>query len=95
MQAGNHTINVPVTLASNTNVDVATGNTLTIAAMQTSTGGLTKTGPGTLAVNNVRAAALAVNGGTVSVIANGTTTGASRVSTWRSPAARRRPLRSI
>jgi hypothetical protein len=77
--AGNHTINSPVVFGSNTTATVPAGNTLTLSNTQTSTGGLTKTGPGTLAVNNVRAASVTVNAGTVSVLTNGTETGASRV----------------
>ena len=81
-QAGSHTISAPVDLYSPTTVNVAVaGTTTTLSNLQASNVGITKTGPGTLAVNNVRAASLAVNGGTVSVIANGTNTGTSRLGT--------------
>jgi len=77
---GNHVIAAPVTLATDTTVNVMqAANTLTISNLQTSAGALTKAGPGTLIVNNVRAATLNVNAGKVQTQANGTSTGTSRV----------------
>jgi len=68
-------------LNSDTTVSVRTaGNTLTLSNLLPSTRALTKTGPGALLVNNVRAGALNVNSGSVKVIANGTDSGTSRVS---------------
>ncbi|MBC8107369.1 MAG: hypothetical protein H7Z14_12320, partial [Anaerolineae bacterium] len=80
--AGSHTISAPLDLYSNTTVTVGqAGATVTASNLNPSTIGITKAGPGTLAVNNVQATSLTVNAGTVSVIANGSNTGTSRVST--------------
>jgi len=81
VQAGSHAINVPVTIGSDAVITVTpAASTLTIGQMQAGTAALTKAGAGVLAVNNVRGGALTVNGGTLSMLANGTNAGTSRVS---------------
>jgi hypothetical protein len=78
---GSHTISAPVTLADHTTVTVTqpTSN-LSLTGALTATGqNLTKAGAGTLTVNNVRAAALTVNEGSVAIAPNGTAAGASAV----------------
>jgi T5SS/PEP-CTERM-associated repeat protein len=88
---GQHTIAAPLTLNDNTTIDVAPGGTLRITQPMTvaPTARIAKTGTGLLAVKNVRADGLAVNGGTVQMIAGGGTAGASMVnSIGIDPAAR-------
>lgn len=72
--AGSHTINVPLTLAKNTTITVTPeASSLTISNLQATAQALTKTGAGTLVVNNIRAAGLSVAGGTVRISQNGGT----------------------
>jgi hypothetical protein len=77
---GSHTISSPVQLAGDLNVNVMQSSaSLAVSNLQPSASFITKAGPGTLAVNNIRAAGLLVSAGTVAVIANGSDSGASMV----------------
>src|SRR5207237_6152311 len=78
---GQHTISAPLTLNDNTTIDVAPGGTLRIMQPMTvaPAARIAKTGTGLLAVKNVRADGLAVNGGTVQIIAGSGTAGASLI----------------
>ena len=92
---GNHTINAPITLNDDTDVNVPQPtSTLTINSdVNAGTHGLFKSGSGVLEMKNIRAGALQIAGGTLNddtgmlpegggtlrVLANGTTTGASRI----------------
>ncbi|CAN5674561.1 hypothetical protein BH09PLA1_BH09PLA1_11960 [soil metagenome] len=83
---GNHTISANTVISKALTVNVAqAANTLTVTNGLLATGTtllVSKTGPGTLAVRNLNIeAGVAVNGGTISIIANGTDTGTSRVGT--------------
>jgi endo-1,4-beta-xylanase len=81
VNSGNHSISAPLQFLSNTTVTVAAANsTLTLSNLQSTTATLTKAGAGTLDVNAVNAAGLAINAGTLKIISNGTSTGASVVS---------------
>ena len=77
--SGSHTINAPLTLASDTTIDIAqASSTLTITSDVAASGILiNKVGDGTVAMKNVRAGSLALNGGTVSITASGTSTATS------------------
>ena len=77
--SGSHTISAPVTLADNTTVSVlSAASRLALAGELNSSGqNVTKAGAGTLTINNIRAAGLSVNGGTVAVAPNGTAAGTS------------------
>jgi len=77
--AGSHTIAAPLTLADNTVIDVtpATSNLSITGALNASGRNLTKAGAGTLTLTNVRAAALSINGGNVSIAPDGTAAGTS------------------
>jgi hypothetical protein len=79
---GSHTISAPVVLADNTVVTVTPGaGRLSLTGALTADGkSVTKVGAGTLTLNNLRAAALSVNGGTVAIAANGGNDGASVLS---------------
>jgi hypothetical protein len=80
--SGNHTIAAPLTLADNVLITVTPpASNLSIAALATSGVTLNKAGPGTLTVNNLRAAGLSVTSGTVAVARNGTPSGTSVVGT--------------
>jgi hypothetical protein len=77
---GVHTISAPLALNDDTTINVISAvDSVTISALQTTTRAVTKTGAGALVVNAVRAGALNVNGGTVTITADGTNAGASRV----------------
>jgi hypothetical protein len=79
--AGNHTIAAPLELIDSTSISVLpAGATLTVANLQPGTLNLSKSGAGTLVVNNLRAGALAIDGGTVRVVPGGGPEGVSRVS---------------
>jgi hypothetical protein len=69
VQNGSHVIAVPITLQSNTTVNVAgAANTLSVAGQVTATGiTLAKTGPGSLLLKNLRTDALILNAGSVRV----------------------------
>jgi hypothetical protein len=78
--SGSHAITAPLTLADNTLITVTpASNNLSLAALSATAGNLTKSGGGTLTVNNVRAAGLLINSGTVAVAPNGTNSGTSVV----------------
>jgi hypothetical protein len=80
--AGSHTVQNPVALADDTTVAVTpAASTLTMSNLLETTKAITKAGAGNFVVNNVRAGGLTVNAGTVTVLANGGATGASRVGT--------------
>ncbi len=71
---GSHTIGAPLALADNTVVTVTpAASNLTLAGAVTGTSaGLTKAGPGTLTINELRTTALAINTGKVAVAADET-----------------------
>lgn len=79
--AGTHTISAPLTFNDNTTIDVASGSTLRLTQPMNAAVGvaITKTSDGMLAVKNVRATGLSLNGGTVQVIAGGGNGGTSVV----------------
>src|SRR6185369_11286470 len=52
--AGSHVISAPVALADDTNVNITGGSTLTIPNLDPMGHRITKSGTGTLSVNNVR-----------------------------------------
>lgn len=80
--AGSHTISAPMTFASDVTLDFDTpASMLTISSDVTAgTQAITKTGPGTLQMKNVRAGALSVNAGKLTVLQNGGQSGTSKVS---------------
>ncbi|MBC8105617.1 MAG: PEP-CTERM sorting domain-containing protein [Anaerolineae bacterium] len=80
-QSGSHTIDVPLNLSQDATFNTAGTATINVTKLQPTASSITKTGGGTLVLNNVRAAALNVNGGTVKAAANGGDNGASRVTT--------------
>jgi hypothetical protein len=78
--SGSHTIAAPITLASNTTIDVdLAASTLTLTGDMTGTGALSKTGAGVLEVKDIRAGDLTVHQGTVKFTPNSTADGTSRV----------------
>jgi hypothetical protein len=79
--SGSHTISAPLNLADPTTVTVTpAGSNLSLTGILTATGqNLTKAGAGTLRLNNIKAASLAVNEGTITVAPNGSNTGTSAV----------------
>jgi hypothetical protein len=80
VNAGNHTISAPLTLANTTNFTIAAGSTLNVTGALTATNQtIVKAGDGTLVVPNVRGAGLNVQLGTVRVALNGGNTGASEM----------------
>jgi beta-glucanase (GH16 family) len=81
---GSHTINAPVVLNRSTIFALATASSsLSVASMSFASGvSLTKTGPGTLATKNIRTAGgLTVSAGSVQILADGTASGLSTLST--------------
>jgi GH35 family endo-1,4-beta-xylanase len=81
VNSGSHTITAPLQMLNNTTVTVTAANsTLTLSNLQTTTAILTKAGAGTLDVNAINAAGLAINAGTIRIISNGTPAGVSIVS---------------
>jgi hypothetical protein len=79
--SGNHTISAAVTLADNATIFVtpAASNLGITGALLANGKTLTKTGAGTLTLNNLRAAGLTIGAGTVAVAPNGTDAGTSVV----------------
>jgi GH35 family endo-1,4-beta-xylanase len=78
---GSHQIDAPLMPADDTTITVApAGSMLTLTNLQASNVTLTKAGAGTVVVNNLHAAGLNVGGGTMRVAPNGTSSGASNVS---------------
>jgi hypothetical protein len=68
---GSHSITAPLTLATSTDIAVASGSALTLTNLQDATGqSITKTGTGNLTVNTVRATGLNVSAGTVKIAAS-------------------------
>jgi T5SS/PEP-CTERM-associated repeat protein len=67
--SGNHTVSVPVVLADDTSITVTpAASNLSITGTLSASGiDLTKAGAGTLTVNNLRAASLSINAGTVAI----------------------------
>jgi T5SS/PEP-CTERM-associated repeat protein len=78
---GLHTIAAPLNLNDDTVIDVAGSSTFQITSQITAGAGLSviKSGNGTLAVKNIRAAKFSVAGGTVQVFPNAGDGGTSRV----------------
>ncbi len=73
VNSGNHTINVPLNLSSDTHFTVAAGSSLTVAGALNATGrSISKDGTGSVQFTNVRAAGLNVSAGIVQIAANGT-----------------------
>ncbi len=72
--AGSHTISAPLTLATNTKVDVVdAADTLTISGPMTGTGvKLTKAGAGRLEVANLRVGSVQIKAGVLKVLASST-----------------------
>src|SRR5207248_9970888 len=66
--AGSHTISAPIALIDDTSISVPAQSTLTVSNLQTSSVTITKSGPGTLAANNMRASMLNIVGGAVSIL---------------------------
>jgi len=81
--SGSHTINAPITLSVNTNIQVdPPAGVLTINSDVTATSAaITKLGPGTVEMKNVRSAGLTVSAGKVRVLANGGGPGTSVIGT--------------
>jgi hypothetical protein len=81
VSGGSHTISAPLSLAGSTQITVSPeSSSLSIAGELNASGEkLTKIGPGTLTVNNIRAAGLTMNGGTLAIAPNGTAAGVSMV----------------
>jgi len=81
--SGNHTISAPLTLADNTRITISpsTANLTITGPVSAGNVTLTKEGAGALSVNNLRAAGLSVNGGTVAIAPNGTEAGTSALGT--------------
>jgi hypothetical protein len=80
--SGAHTIAAPVILADDTVVNIApAASRLSITGTISASGRtVTKVGAGVLALNHIRSAMLAIDGGTVSITSNGTAAGTSVVS---------------
>jgi hypothetical protein len=78
--SGNHSIAAPLALAESTTVAVTpAGSTLTLSNLQTNAAPLTKSGSGTLMVNNVRGTSLTVSAGAVNVLPRASGGGTSKV----------------
>jgi hypothetical protein len=77
--SGSHMISAPVRLSDNTTITVTPAASNLSLTGPTSFSGqkVTKAGAGTLTLNNVRATALSVNGGTVAIAPGGTAAGMS------------------
>lgn len=81
VNAGTHTISAPMTISSATTVTSAAGTTLNLTGEVTNAAGLTKAGAGTMDVAAVLrgAGTLGVTGGTLSLSAANTYTGATTI----------------
>jgi hypothetical protein len=79
--AGSHTISASLTLADNATINVtpAAGNLILTGALNADGRTLTKSADGALTLNNIRAAGLTINGGTVTIAPNGANAGTSAV----------------
>ncbi|MEA2710332.1 MAG: hypothetical protein QOF78_2933 [Phycisphaerales bacterium] len=81
---GNHTIAAPVQLNKNTTINVASSaNTFAISGDLNGGASIavTKSGAGHLTLKNIRAGSLAITGGDVAMLANGSAAGASALNT--------------
>jgi len=78
---GSHTISAPVNINKTGAISVAADSGLTLSGTLSFASGvaLSKTGAGTLAARNLRVDSLNIDGGKVSILADGTAGGASRV----------------
>lgn len=77
---GSHTVSAPLTLHSQTTVNVASGAALTLPGDHaTATADVTKTGSGQLRLSNARYKSLTVNGGSVQIISGGGNGGTSKL----------------
>jgi hypothetical protein len=78
---GSHTISAPLTLADNATITVtpAASSLAITGALNAAGKTVTKTGAGTLTLNNLRAAGLTISAGTVAVAPNGAAAGTSVV----------------
>jgi hypothetical protein len=77
---GNHTINTPITLAIDSQIDVAASSVLTVNSQISAPGrGLTKLGAGRLDMLNLRASSVNLSDGQIKVLPNGGLSGLSRV----------------
>jgi glucose/arabinose dehydrogenase len=79
VQNGSHTISAPVILEDNATVSVFPAANLSLTGATNANGSVTKSEPGRLTVNNVRATWLTIGGGTVTIAPNGTNAGVSNV----------------
>jgi hypothetical protein len=80
---GSHAVSAPVTLTDDAVINIApAASKLSLSGTFAASGrAVTKNGAGTLTVNDIRAAALTVNGGEVIVAANGAAAGTSVLNT--------------
>jgi acid phosphatase len=76
---GSHHVSAPLALLKDTSITVGPSASLTASNLSTTSAAITKAGAGSFAVNAVRAGALAITGGTVSLLSNGTDAAVSRV----------------
>ncbi|MBC8105732.1 MAG: hypothetical protein H7Z14_04010 [Anaerolineae bacterium] len=80
--SGQHNVAAPLVLNDNTQITVAPGSSLNVSGALTATGKtISKSGAGAATFQNVRAAGLLVNDGTVRITPNGGNAGASQVQT--------------
>ncbi|MEA2707878.1 MAG: hypothetical protein QOF78_479 [Phycisphaerales bacterium] len=80
-QGASHTISADVHLSKSATITVGSGADLTLSGQLSaaSNATLSKNGPGALHVSNLRVPAVSVGGGTIEVVANGTSSGTSKV----------------
>ncbi|MBC8105486.1 MAG: endo-1,4-beta-xylanase, partial [Anaerolineae bacterium] len=79
---GSHAVSAPVVLNDDLNVTIIpASSTLTVSNLQSSSHAISKNGAGALAVNNIRAASLTINAGTVAILTDGSAGATSRVGT--------------
>jgi arabinogalactan endo-1,4-beta-galactosidase len=80
---GSHTISAPLTLNDNLDIAVSSATSvLTLSGAMSAAGRtITTSGSGAVRFANVRADTLAINGGTVGILANGTASGTSTLKT--------------
>jgi hypothetical protein len=81
VRSGSHTIAAPITLGGEMLVSVATGAALNLTGDFAGGGGngIIKAGDGALTVKTLRGGATEIVAGTVTIAANGTSSGASRI----------------
>ncbi len=80
VNSGSHTINAPMTLLNDTDVTIGSASSTLTITSNVKAGSVTidKEGLGTLEMKNVRSSGLTVNGGTVFITSNGTSTGSEQ-----------------